>query len=103
MAVFILNNREISTDMPFDTIMLDFLRSHQGIKSIKAGCRTGSCGSCLILVGELNEKSVSYRPLNSCILPLAEVKGKHVVTLEGLNTYRLNPIQHAMAEQGAVQ
>jgi len=74
MAVFILNNREISTDMPFDTITLDFLRLYQGIKSIKAGCRTGSCGSCLILVGELNEKSVSYRPLNSCILPLEEEK-----------------------------
>jgi len=103
MAVFILNNREISTDMPFDTIMLDFLRLYQGIKSVKAGCRTGSCGSCLVLVGELNGESVSYRPLNSCILPLAEVKVKHVVTLEGLNTYRLNPIQHAMAEQGAVQ
>ncbi len=103
MYVFILNNRVIRTDMPFDTTMLDFLRSRQHITSVKAGCRTGSCGSCLILVGESDGESVCYRPLNSCILPLEEANGKHVLTVEGLNNNRLNPIQQAMAEQGAVQ
>ena len=103
MTVFILNNRKICTDMPFDMTMLDFLRSRQHITSIKAGCRTGSCGSCLIMLGELNGDSVSYRPLNSCILPLGEVNGKHVLTVEGINNIRLNPIQQEMAEQGGVQ
>ncbi|OQY45110.1 MAG: hypothetical protein DRR08_28230 [Candidatus Parabeggiatoa sp. nov. 2] len=44
----------MNTNLPFDMKVLDFLRSQQSIISIKAGCRTGSCGTCFILVGELD-------------------------------------------------
>ena len=103
MIKFILNNQEVNTNLPFEMRVLDFLRSQRGITSIKAGCRTGSCGTCLILAGELDNDIVSYRPLNSCLLPLAEVNGKHLVTIEGLNRPQLNPIQQAMVDEGAIQ
>ena len=103
MVNFILNQQKISTDLPFYTKVLDFLRSQQGITSTKAGCRMGSCGTCLILVGELDNDVVSYQPINSCLLPLAEVNGKHLVTIEGFNRPQLNPIQQAMVDEGAIQ
>ncbi|OQW91938.1 MAG: hypothetical protein BWK78_03170 [Thiotrichaceae bacterium IS1] len=103
MVNFILNNQKIATNLSFEMKVLDFLRAQQNITSTKAGCRTGSCGTCLILVGELVNDGISYQPLNSCLLPLAEVEGKHLVTVEGLNSPQLNPIQQAMVEEGAIQ
>uniref|UniRef100_A0A451AFR2 [2Fe-2S] binding domain-containing protein n=1 Tax=Candidatus Kentrum sp. UNK TaxID=2126344 RepID=A0A451AFR2_9GAMM len=64
------------------------------------------CGSCLILVGETDGDAVSYWAINSCLLPLAEADGKHVVTIEGLNDRNnraLNPIQQAIMIEGATQ
>jgi len=106
MVDFILNNRQIIADLPVGTMLLDFLRSKQNTKSIKAGCKTGSCGSCLVLAGKPDGEVVSYLPVNSCILPLEEVHGKHIVTLEGLNKKRipdLNPIQQFLTDQGGIQ
>ncbi len=103
MINFILNNQKISTNLPFSMKVLDFLRSQQGINGTKVGCRTGSCGTCLILVGKLDKDMVSYQPLNSCLLPLAEVNGRHLVTIEGLNCPQLNPIQQAIVNEGATQ
>jgi xanthine dehydrogenase small subunit len=103
MINFILNNQEMNTNLPFDMKVLDFLRSQQDITSTKAGCRTGRCGTCLILVGELDNNVVSYQPFNSCLLSLAELNSKHLVTVEGLNRPQLNPIQQAMVDEGAIQ
>ena len=44
MVSFILNQQKINTNLPFDTKVLDFLRSQQHITSTKAGCHTGRCG-----------------------------------------------------------
>nr|VFK09696.1 MAG: 2Fe-2S iron-sulfur cluster binding domain-containing protein [Candidatus Kentron sp. LPFa] len=88
------------------SLNLDFLRHSQRLMGTKEGCREGACGSCLILVGETDGDAVSYRAINSCLPPLAEVDGKHVVTIEGLNDRNnraLNPIQQAIMIEGATQ
>lgn len=106
MITFILNREKISADLPGGMPVLDFLRRSQRLSGTKEGCREGDCGACLILLGKLDGKGVSYEPVNSCLLPLAELHGKHVVTIEGLNTRKphdLNPIQQAIAEEGATQ
>jgi len=100
---YILNNQEMNTHLSFDMKVLDFLRYQQGITSIKAGCHSGRCGTCLILVGERDNDVVSYQPFNSCLLSLAEVNNKHLVTVEGLNGPELNPIQQAIVDEGATQ
>jgi len=103
MINFLLNNKNISTELPSGMVVLDFLRHSQRLVSTKEGCREGDCGACLILVGKWNGDTVSYQPVNSCLLPLAELDSKHVVTIEGLNNDELNPIQAAIVSQGATQ
>lgn len=106
MIDFILNDRNIRADAPLDSRVLDFLRKSRRLVGVKEGCREGACGACLVLVGELDGKTISYRSMNSCLLPLAEIEGKHVVTIEGLDDGAvkvLNPIQQAILDDGATQ
>lgn len=100
---FICNNDEIKTDYKRSAVLLDFLRKEQQLIGTKEGCREGDCGACTIIVGELNGDKLDYKTVNSCLLPLEAVEGKHVVTIEGLNQEALNPIQKAFADEGAVQ
>jgi xanthine dehydrogenase small subunit len=100
---FILNNKDISTDLPPGMVILDFIRYHQHLMGTKIGCREGDCGACTILVGEIENEELEYRSMTSCLLPLGNVHGKHIVTVEGINMEGLNPIQKAMADEGATQ
>lgn len=83
--------------------MLDFVRYHQYLTGTKIGCREGDCGACTVLVGELNNGSLRYRTATSCLMPLGNAHGKHIVTIEGINGVDLNPIQQAMADESATQ
>ena len=85
MNRFILNNEAVSTDMPTGMTVLDFVRYHRNLKGTKIGCREGDCGACTILVGELAGDEVKYRTMTSCLMPLANAAGKHIVTIEGIN------------------
>ena len=103
MIKFILNEKEVSTDLPPGMVMLDFIRYHQHLKGTKIGCREGDCGACTVLVGELMEGSVRYRSFTSCLMPIGNAGGKHIVSIEGINMDGLNPIQEAMSNEGATQ
>ena len=82
---------------------MDVIRYEQNLKGTKIGCREGDCGACTILIGELIDNEVHYRSVTSCLMALATVDGKHVVTVEGVNMDGLNPFQQAMADEGATQ
>ncbi|MBO9204978.1 MULTISPECIES: FAD binding domain-containing protein [Niastella] len=103
MIKFILNNKDIATSLPPGMVLLDFVRYHQHLTGTKVGCNEGDCGACTMLVGELNNNELRYRSLTSCLTPLGNVHGKHVVTIEGLNMEGLNPIQQAMQDESATQ
>jgi len=100
---FICNDREITTAVHPATTVLDFLRKSMRLTGTKEGCREGDCGACTVLVGELNNEIILYKPVNSCLLPLASLHGKHLVTIEGINQIELNPLQHAFVDEGASQ
>jgi xanthine dehydrogenase small subunit len=109
---FILNEKEISIDLPPGMVLLDFIRYHQHLTGTKIGCREGDCGACTVLVGKLsagsNGKSgeLEYQSSTCCLMPLGNAHGKHIVTIEGINPAvggQLNPIQQAMADAGATQ
>ena len=86
MIQFILNNKTIQTDLPRGMTVLDFVRYQQHLMGTKIGCREGDCGACTVLIGELSATGeVVYRSMTSCLLPLANVQNKHVVTVEGIN------------------
>ncbi|NPD87695.1 MAG: hypothetical protein HGN29_03170 [Asgard group archaeon] len=100
---FILNQKVMETGESPSFHTLDFLRKI-GIKGVKEGCHEGDCGACMVLIGELKDSQVKYKAMNSCILPLGRIEGKHVVTIEGLNLKeKLNPIQQALFDEGGVQ
>jgi xanthine dehydrogenase small subunit len=100
---FILNQELVETEAPPGTAVVDWVRESAGLKGTKHACREGDCGSCLVLVGSASEGGVVYRALTSCLLPLGEVEGRHLVTVEGLNASALIPTQRVIVDHGASQ
>jgi xanthine dehydrogenase small subunit len=100
---FILNSKNIETSLPPGMVLLDFVRYHQHLTGTKVGCNEGDCGACTMLIGELKNNELQYHSLTSCLTPLGNIHGKHVVTIEGLNMEGLNPIQQAMYDESATQ
>lgn len=100
---FILNEKNIVTDLPPGGLLLDFVRYHQHLMGTKIGCREGDCGACTVLIGEIKNGDLEYRSVTSCLMALGNADGKHVVTVEGINMDDLNPMQQAMSDEGATQ
>jgi len=103
MTRFILNNELVETGLPSGYVLLDFIRKNKGLTGTKEGCREGDCGACTVLVGEYHNTEIKYINVNSCLMPIGSVNGKHVVTIEGLNTNKLNPVQEAFVYEGGTQ
>lgn len=103
MIHFILNNEEIETPAPAGTTLLDFIRYGQQLTGTKIGCREGDCGACTILVGEYKEDKLNYKSATSCLMPLGNAAGKHIVTVEGINLTGLNFVQESFVKMGASQ
>ncbi|MBU6157856.1 MAG: FAD binding domain-containing protein [Bacteroidetes bacterium] len=103
MVKFILNNKEVSTDLPKGTLLLDFIRYHQHLSGTKIGCREGDCGACTVLIGEKKNEKMKYHSVTSCLMAIGNVHGKHIVTVEGVNTAGLNFVQQAFTDEGASQ
>ena len=103
MVSFLLNDRLVESDAPEGTTLLDIVRYHQHLKGTKIGCREGDCGACTVLVGELKNDGIEYKSMTSCLLALASVQGKHIVTVEGLNMDKLSMVQQAMVDESGTQ
>ena len=103
MVTFILNNEKISTSKAAGSPLLDFIRHDMGLTGTKTGCREGDCGACTVLMGSEEKGTVSYKSVVSCLTPLGNVHGKHIVTVEGINTGHLSPVQKALVDNSATQ
>ncbi len=103
MVEFILNDQTVRTRKPASMTLLDFIRYEQHLSGTKIGCREGDCGACTVLIGKLNDERIHYESMTSCITPLGNAAGKHVVTIEGLNMVELTPVQQAMVDSGGTQ
>ncbi len=93
---FKLNDREAELVTDPNQILLWVLRNHFGLTGTKYGCGIGFCGACTVLIdGE---------PVRSCMVPVSDVAGKNVVTIEGLATgEKLHPVQQAFIDHDALQ
>lgn len=97
---FIYNNKiyKIKNPNPNQTI-LDFVRSDLKKTGTKEGCAEGGCGACTIVLGELNNRKLIYKSINSCISFLPIINGKHLILIENLSSgNKLHPIQKAMVK-----
>ena len=85
---------EVETQ-PWRTLA-EVLRDQLHLTGTKISCAEGHCGACTVIV---NGKAV-----NSCLMLIAEARGKEILTIEGLSKGgELHPIQEAFVTHGAVQ
>jgi xanthine dehydrogenase small subunit len=105
MIEFILNNKTIKTSNNAGMTLLDFVRYEQRLTGTKIGCREGDCGACTVLAGTLSEnKNIEYQSVTSCLSPLGNAHGKHIVTIEGTNLPKeLTVAQSAIKDNHASQ
>lgn len=103
MIEFILNNEYIQTSEPLGKSLLDFIRYKMDLAGTKSGCREGDCGACTVMEGSLVNNELKYKTIVSCLTPLGNVQGKHIVTIEGLKMDHLSPAQQSIVEHGGTQ
>lgn len=93
---FKLNGEHVTVTADPLRRLIDVLRDDLGLTGTKEGCGEGECGACSVLM--------DGRLANSCLLPLAAVEGKEIVTIEGFRkTKRFELLKECFAEEGAVQ
>jgi xanthine dehydrogenase small subunit len=103
MISFVLNNEFVSSDKPTGSSLLDFIRYDMDLPGTKTGCREGDCGACTVIEGTLVDGKVIYKSIVSCLTPIGNVHGKHIVTIEGINLEHLSPVQKAITDKSATQ
>jgi aerobic-type carbon monoxide dehydrogenase small subunit (CoxS/CutS family) len=93
---FKINHKPVRLKVDSDRILLWVLRTDLGLTGTKYGCGESHCGACTVLI---NNKAA-----RSCQTTIKEVKGKEVITIEGLAVNgRLHPLQKAFIEHDALQ
>ncbi|HDS08136.1 MAG TPA: (2Fe-2S)-binding protein [Bacteroides sp.] len=93
---FNLNGRDTEITIDPTLTLLWVLRDQFGLTGTKYGCGIGFCGACTII---LDNEAV-----RSCLLPIGDVAGKKVLTIEGLAVNgKPHPIQKAFMEHDALQ
>jgi xanthine dehydrogenase small subunit len=101
---FTLNGERVTVaDAAPQMPLLDYIRS-LGLTGAKEGCAEGECGACAVLFVKDSTHGVTYRSINSCLVPLPAVAGEEIYTVEGLaENGRLAAVQEAMAAGGGSQ
>jgi aerobic-type carbon monoxide dehydrogenase small subunit (CoxS/CutS family) len=93
---FNLNGKKTELKTDPNQTLLWVLRNHFNLTGTKFGCGTGFCGACTVLIDK--------EPVRSCMLPVGDVTGKNVVTIEGLaKNGKLHPLQQAFIDHDALQ
>lgn len=91
-----VNGKDYPVEVRTSDLLLDVLRNQLGLTGTKEGCKTGDCGACTVLV--------DGKAYNACLLLAIRVKGKKILTIEGLKTDgKLHALQQTFIQHGAVQ
>jgi carbon-monoxide dehydrogenase small subunit len=90
---FTLNGQPERLRVRSDGRLLDILRENLRLTGAKEGCGKGECGACTVIV--------DGQPVNSCLVPFAQVRGSAVTTIEGLRDR--HPLQEAFVVEGGAQ
>ena len=93
---FVVNCAPVEVEAPGMRRLLDLLREDLGLTGTKEGCGEGECGACSVLL--------DGAVVDSCLVPVCQVEGGRVDTVEGLaNDGALNVLQAAFLETGGAQ
>jgi carbon-monoxide dehydrogenase small subunit len=76
--------------------LLDVLREQLQLTGTKEGCGEGECGACTVMI--------DGRIVNSCLVPVAQVAGSDITTIEGIaENGNLHAVQQAFIDHGGAQ
>jgi carbon-monoxide dehydrogenase small subunit len=92
---FTLNGEPCRAETPSHWTVLDLLRDGLALTGTKDGCGEGVCGACTVLL--------DGRPVRACLVLTARLAGRSLLTIEGLASDALDPLQEAFARLGAAQ
>lgn len=91
-----INGSKRTLNAEGERTLLSVLRDDLELTGAKYGCGEGQCGACTVLI--------DGTPTKSCVTPVANVAGKEILTIEGLERGgKLHPLQEAFLETGAMQ
>jgi CO/xanthine dehydrogenase Mo-binding subunit/aerobic-type carbon monoxide dehydrogenase small subunit (CoxS/CutS family) len=91
-----VNGKNYTVQVDPETPLLYILRNDLGFKGVKYGCGSEQCGACKVLI--------DGRAVPTCKLPVKNVVGMEILTIEGLGTpENLHPLQETFIEEQAVQ
>jgi len=95
MTSLTVNARPLRFDLDPSTPLLWALRDASNLTGTKYGCDSRDCGACTVII--------DGRAVTSCSVPLRELEGAQVTTIEGLSSDRSHPVQRAwLAEQATM-
>jgi aerobic-type carbon monoxide dehydrogenase small subunit (CoxS/CutS family) len=93
---FTLNGKPTRVTVDDERMLLWVLRTDLGLTGTKFGCGAAQCGACTVIVGK--------EAVRSCSVPVKDIAGKHVLTIEGLSKNgQLHPIQAAFVRHNSLQ
>ena len=93
---FKLNGKPTSLTVDSERMLLWVLRTDLSLTGTKYGCGKALCGACTVII--------DGRAVRSCVVPMGSIKGKEVLTIEGLaKNGKLHPIQEAFVKHDALQ
>jgi isoquinoline 1-oxidoreductase alpha subunit len=90
-----VNGKEQTIDVHPDTPLLWVLRDILGLKGTKYSCGKGLCGSCTV--------HIDGEATRSCVMPVSEVAGRAITTIEGLSPAGDHPLQRAWTAENVSQ
>jgi carbon-monoxide dehydrogenase small subunit len=93
---FLVNGASVDVEDHPMARLLDVLRTRLHLTGTKEGCGEGECGACGVML--------DGRLVNSCLVPLAQVDGATIVTIEGVaGGEQLHAVQQAFLDCGGAQ
>ena len=93
---FFVNGDPVEVEVPGMRRLLDVLREDLALTGTKEGCGEGECGACSVLL--------DGAVVDACLVPVCQVEGANVRTVEGLGSAdQLNDLQAAFLQTGGAQ
>lgn len=90
-----VNGRRRSLTVKPNDLLINVIRKDLHLTGTKYGCGIGECGACTVLL--------DGKPVLACLMLAASANGKTITTVEGLSDEKLDPVQQAFIDHGAIQ
>jgi isoquinoline 1-oxidoreductase subunit alpha len=95
MVKLVVNRKPVVVDAEADTPLLWVLRDHLGLTGTKFGCGIAQCGACTV--------HVDGQARRSCVMPVGELEGRAITTIEALGANGLHAVQQAWLAENVPQ